>query len=312
MRGNEQRPAQSWLQLVCFDHPGLLGINHYPRKVSFGRLGTWSALLYRKSKRPWSMPVMMGGVIPIFWRQRGPGLCLYRHSQRSSKKSSSWQNQCRFPHTAFSALTSFSFLWLLRLCTELLDQDQPKMSEIPPRTQDEWKSQMKTRELTGQTMHDKTFHSASKFTQEEFLSMRILRQPVDPEDFNFKLFGLDWDLIEDAKRKLGGYKSWDWYRNSFQKGKDTGEGNFFLVKSFQDETKAAESPEISSSISPKKNLFDDTSAQSWKIQSSVSVTNQAKQHIDWRCCHSWNQQSIWRKSNTCHSFPPKLKSVTRV
>ena len=119
MRGNEQRPAQSWLQLVCFDHPGLLGINHYPRKVSFGRLGTWSALLYRKSKRPWSMPAMMGGVIPIFWRQQGPGSCLYRHSQRSSKKSSSWQNQCRFPHTAFSVLTSFSFLWLLRLCTEL-------------------------------------------------------------------------------------------------------------------------------------------------------------------------------------------------
>lgn len=123
---------------------------------------------------------------------------------------------------------------------------------VPPATDDDWKRQMERDGLTGQTIHGQIFPSASKFTRKDFLTMRILRQPVKPDNFNFENFGLGQDLIRDAKKRLSRYKSWESYRNSFRKGKHPEEGSLFLVKLCQNETKGAETSEISSSISPKK------------------------------------------------------------
>lgn len=103
---------------------------------------------------------------------------------------------------------------------------------------------------TDWTTWTQEFKPASKFTLENFLSLRVLQNKVDIDYFVPKEFSLDQKSIDEANHMLREYNSWKIYCDSFEDGREKKqkEGNFFLAKLYQDNTAKVKSKEVSESI----------------------------------------------------------------
>ncbi|PKY01059.1 hypothetical protein P168DRAFT_329807 [Aspergillus campestris IBT 28561] len=120
----------------------------------------------------------------------------------------------------------------------------------PPRNTMLWRALWPKDGKTDRTTQTQEFGSASKFTLENFLSLRVLRTKISIHRLDYDKFGLDQRFIDEANRMLCEYDSWKVYCDGFKDGhgKKRKEGNFFLAKLYQDSATKVESKEVSESI----------------------------------------------------------------
>lgn len=90
---------------------------------------------------------------------------------------------------------------------------------VPPQTISDWRALWPEDNTTDRTTQMQEFASASKFTLENFLSLRVLRNETKIATFDGTRFGLDQKLIDEANRMLDKYNSWKTYCDSFKDGK---------------------------------------------------------------------------------------------
>ena len=131
----------------------------------------------------------------------------------------------------------------------ILDHFSGKEPE-PPKDKAAWIKMALREDLTGPTISicDEEFNSASKFTIRQFLRLRTLWKPVEPENFDPTKFGLSKEEIDEARIELASYNSWNSYCESFESGTKMKEGNFFAAKIHQKNAADVISEIISSPI----------------------------------------------------------------
>ncbi|OJJ69020.1 hypothetical protein ASPBRDRAFT_658316 [Aspergillus brasiliensis CBS 101740] len=121
-----------------------------------------------------------------------------------------------------------------------------KKTKDVPATASVWAGLAKKEKVLDQPIHEEgELFSASKITLRQYLLLRVLRKrsrrtQLDPQ----RLCLAPW--MNQAKDMLRSYPSWNTYCESFR-GK-AGEGNFFLVKTSQEEAAKVKSTGISKDI----------------------------------------------------------------
>lgn len=115
-----------------------------------------------------------------------------------------------------------------------------------PRVPYEWKKMAEEKGITSLSIHNEELPSASKIKLRQFLLLRVLWKEIQPAGFKPSKFGLD-RYIQQAKKMLKGYRSWNSYCASFDSS-EREEGNFFLAKLFQEDTKKVESNDVGANI----------------------------------------------------------------